>query len=259
MICFLTQLRHDGDGDLRKAHLLAKKTDDVKVTEQPFPDSWLATTAPLALGLLTDITSEFVIYRKKEGQTKLWPLIANQFKLWCVGRNQQNGAADTAQWSPCEALVRTACRELYRLPRRVFLDAEFRELETSDQQAWSSLILSSFSELLAQSVTFEESARRILLELKEKTSFDRKDKEDADSVGDLDYEVVQTQFGRGRLVNRKRKDRHAGGVEIAVNVVELDFGTLFQPLPEVKSGLAAVGQEDGNSIPSEVDGTPVFS
>lgn len=258
-ICFLTQLRHDGDGDLRKAHLLAKKTDDVKVTEQPFPDSWLATTAPIALGLLTDIATEFVVYREKEGQTKLWPLIANQFKLWCVGRSQQNGTADTEQWSPCEALVRIACRELYRLPRRAFLDNEFRELETSEQQAWASLIMSLFSELLAQSVTFEDSARRILLELKEKTLFDRKEKGDADSVGDLDYEVVHTQFGRGRLVNRKRKDRYAGGVEIAVNVVKLDFGTLFQPLPDMKSGRATVGQEDANSIPSEVDGMCSFN
>eukprot|EP00957_Ditylum_brightwellii_P110726 8444287-Ditylum_brightwellii.AAC.1 len=49
-------LRHNGDGNLSRVHGLAKKdADGIISNEQPFPDSWIATTAPIALGLLTDI------------------------------------------------------------------------------------------------------------------------------------------------------------------------------------------------------------
>ena len=230
---------------MRKAHLLAKRTDDdVKGTEQPFPDSWLATTAPIALGFLTDIASEFVVYRERAGREKLWPLIANQYKLWCVGR----GGDESVSWSLCEALVRVACRELFRLQRRVFVGAEFRELANIDLHNWATLMLSFFSALLAQSVDIEIDARNNLLELKEKASFDRKERDDD---ADLDFEVVQTPFGRGRLVNRRRKDYYPG-FDIAVNVVELDFGAvLYQPLPNVN---ATTGNGNGSRITSEVDG-----
>ena len=135
-----TQLRHDGDGDLRKAHRLANKSDEAKATEQPFPDSWLATTAPIALGLLTDIVTKFVVYRGVEGREKVWPLIASQYRHWCIGRGSSSGKLEASPWSPCEALVRIACRELYRLPRRVFMDRVFLDLVSSEQQAWASLL-----------------------------------------------------------------------------------------------------------------------
>lgn len=249
----LPQLRHDGNGDLRKAHRLASKSDDIKATDQPFPDSWLATTAPIALGLLTDIASKFVIFRGKEGREMVWPLVASQYRLWCIGRDLSIGKIEAVPWSPCEALVRIACRELYRLPRRVLMDRDFLYLVSSEQQAWSSLFVSSFSDILAQSVDIEEIARRDLLDLKDKSLFDRREKGDADSDGDLDYEVVQTPFGKGRLVNPKRKDRYPEGVEIPVNVVDLDYGTLFQPLPNVEERRSS-SHEDFNSIPSEVEG-----
>ena len=247
------QLRHDGNGDLRKAHRLASKSDDVKATEQPFPDSWLATTAPIALGLLTDIATKFVVFRGKEGREKVWHLIASQYRLWCIGQDSLIRKIEGVPWSPCEALVRIACRELYRLPHRVLMDREFLDLASSEQQAWSSLFVASFSEILAQSVDMEEIARRELLDLKDKSLFDRREKGDADSDGDLDYEVVKTPFGRGRLVNPKRKDVYPEGVEIPVNVVDLDYGTLFQPLPNPE-GRRSSSLEDFNSIPSEVVG-----
>ena len=246
-------MRHGGDGDLRKAQRLARKTDDVKATEQPFPDSWVATTAPIALGLLTDIVTELVFHRGAEGQEKLWPLIATQYRFWCSGRDTPTSMNAAKIWSPCEALVRISCRELYRLSRRVLQSSEFHDLAWSDRQLWSSLLLTSFSDLLARTVALEDAARQSLLELKEKASLDKKG--DVDSDGFLDYEVVQTSFGNGRPI---QKDCYPDSVEIPDNTVDLDQGSLLQTLPDVTSRRKSSSQEDVNSIPSEVDGELSF-
>lgn len=255
-----------------KAYLLAKKlvSDEVKVTEQPFPDSWVATTAPLALGLLTDITTEFVVYREAEGQEILWPIIEQQYKLWCVGRafgtERNDPNADTKSWFPCEALVRIACRELYRLPRRLFADVEFISFAKSSQITWVSIVLNLFSVILTKSVQVEDVAWQNLLDLKEQETTDRKclGTENLSLVDESsNEELIDTPFGSGRI-DRESKyfylDPEGGiGTELVVNVVKLDFGaTLYQP---VEGSLALVEhtsdarQIDTNRIPLEVDGT----
>jgi hypothetical protein len=258
--------------------VLAKKSasDDLKAIEQPFPDSWLATTAPIALGLLTDIASEFVVYREAVGREMIWPLIAEQYKLWSVGRHHSPRSAredseeipKTMSWSPCEALVRISCRELYRLPRRMFDDVEFSDLAKSDQMIWISLILNLFSDLLAESVEIEDAARQGLIDLKEQASIGRKHLETDNSCLDddlFDPRSIDTPFGRGRLAS-VRKDFHpdpAGGVgtELAVNIVELDFGaTLYQPAQSSLSQVPSVNLLNvATRIPSEVNSTYTLS
>jgi hypothetical protein len=241
-----TDLRHGGDGDLRKAYILAKKAatdeDAVGITEQPFPDSWLATTAPLALGLLTDIVTEFIVYRESEGREILWPIVAKQYKLWYSGRQPSKdavtaGAADGAgPWSPCEALVRIVCRELHRLPCR--FSEEFSELAKEEIRPWVRLIFDLYSELLAESVETQAASQQDLTELKDTLSLDQKDKEadELDRDDEVDEVIVYTPYGRGRLIE-KRKDVYPDpstgtNLEFLMNVVALDFGaTLYRPVP----------------------------
>jgi hypothetical protein len=55
--------------------------------EQPFPDSWIATTAPVALGTITDITSEIIMPRGAEGASELWPRVGSWSNSGAMGRS----------------------------------------------------------------------------------------------------------------------------------------------------------------------------
>ena len=71
------------------------KSDD----EQPFPDSWIGTTAPVALGCLTDIATEMLEwYDATEGTEQMWPLIGNLIRRWC-NRLHSADFADRVVWS----------------------------------------------------------------------------------------------------------------------------------------------------------------
>jgi hypothetical protein len=83
--------------------------------EQPFPDSWISTTAPIALGCLTDIASEVIVSHGSDGAKVLWPLIETLVQRWCNGDAKSYRPSKLGSiWSPCEAMVRVACREINR-------------------------------------------------------------------------------------------------------------------------------------------------
>ena len=282
-----TDLRHGGDGDLRRAYILAKKagTTAPKVNEQPFPDSWLATTAPIALGLLTDVASEVALNRGTEGREKLMPIIISQYRLWCLGQESalnQDTRTLTEHvhlWTPCEALVRTSCREFHRFSLR--LAEKLGALNKNDAIDWVSLALTLYSELLSQSVEIEDAARHELLQLKNKAYVDRirSDSDEEDTLGGEDDEdiTVDTPYGRGRIL-MKRKDSYAEvgdetGMKVVMNVIALDFGaTLYSPatstarpltdreessqnLNEPSSEVGLASEKGENGIPIEVNGT----
>ena len=112
-------LRHGGDGNLSRAYGL-KKTS-VKVQEdklQPFPDSWIATTASISLGTVTDIFGQIFIYQDNQGRNVLWPIVFDYYKRWILSKYNSNLTDDVSDlddgnddWIPCEALVRIACKE----------------------------------------------------------------------------------------------------------------------------------------------------
>jgi hypothetical protein len=247
-----TDLRHGGDGDLRKAYLLAQKSasDDKKVIEQAFPDSWVATTAPLALGLITDLVSEFVVYRQTEGQEILWPLIAEQYRLWTVGRVQsldQLDASDSkASWFPCEALVRIACSDLYRLPCNLLANDNFCNLVESDRMIWVSLLLNLYSKILTESVQIGKTAKSNLLGLKKELHLDMTSDDDS---------FVETPYGTGRVIS-VRNDLYTDRISqltkvIPVNVIELDCkAILYQPI----AGPSTQSDSSEKDIPLEVNG-----
>jgi hypothetical protein len=221
-----TDLRYGGDGDLRKAHTLAKKAiaDSSSSPEQPFPDSWIATTASMALGLLTDIAIEFAVLRGPEARDKIWSIVSNQYKLWYLGHESTSN-----QWSPCEALVRIASAELHRLSERLATEYESSTLQRDEQAAWSSIMIHLFSDFLAQSLDDEESLRLELLHYGMKKS-----KAISDEKKNTD---VETAFGNGKLVeSRKQADTCQ-----QIDVISLEFGgVLYRPAEESKTNGVAM-------------------
>lgn len=164
-------LRHGGDGDLSKAYSLKKKDAEKRIVHlQPFPDSWIATTAPIALGMLVDL-----LPLKPDAREVLWPLVADQLVRWSVGAPQEKVQLETAtddgavivdieEWQPCEALVRIGCKEWSRVFRRV-LDA-VPELDVIEAQAWLGILSTSLSDTLIKNIDLEEKIRVDIVEAK---------------------------------------------------------------------------------------------
>jgi hypothetical protein len=131
--------------------------------------------------------------------------------------------------------VRIGCLEVHRFPIR--LSELVPELSKADALSWTSLVMKLFSDVLAESVDIENTARLDLLQSKLRALGNRKGKqtdEDTFDVEDDDEVIVQTPFGRGRTLEN-RTDRHVnlqGGndFEVVTTVIALDFGaTLFRP------------------------------
>lgn len=251
-----TDLRHGGHGDARKAYALAKKeSHGHSSADQPFPNSWVATTAPLALGILTDVASEIVFPRGRDGLRTLWPLIERQYKVWCIGSSSGNKMI----WRPCEALVRIACREFHRLPCRI--GEALTGLEDEDRVLWSTTILDSFSNLISESVNKESQTEEQLLRLKQKALLDKKagdsdeDSLDSDKV-ERDEERIVTPFGHGMLLGKRqsvfRKGSAGPELTVTTSVIKLDFGaTLFLPSVDRDPQSPTTLQ---NGVPLEVSG-----
>ena len=195
-----TVLRHGGNGDLRKARLLVKRGNDGENSEQdeqPFPESWIATTAPGALGLLTDVTTEVALYKGKEGRDAVWKILSDQCKLWYVG--DQSGGT----WTPCEALVRISCREMQTFADRIA--EHIHDLEPLDKQGWASCVLEFFAEALVLNATAEENARRSVDEQRRsaKTSpKERKRSVSSDGNGEISEIVKEAESKSGDVVEQ---------------------------------------------------------
>lgn len=125
--------------------------------EQPFPDSWIATTAAVALGTLTDVASEVIVPKGREGAINLWPLVGDMIQTWCNG---------TDSWQPCEALVRVACKETNRFANRV--SAKLEGLDANDKAAWGTAIIQFFQETLRRCLDIEVELQEEIIQEKAK-------------------------------------------------------------------------------------------
>ncbi|CAB9502026.1 inhibited guanine nucleotide-exchange protein [Seminavis robusta] len=266
-----TDMRHGGDGDLSLAYVLAQKDACAHTArDQPFPDSWIATTASLALGLLTDVTSEVFLALGAEGRERLWPLVANQFLVWCVGRPLDIGAPrrngevpDYDVWWPCEAIVRVACNEMHRLSERV--TGSFSQLYQFERVGWTGMFLTMFADALTNSVALERSLEKDLFRTKTRGTESPFSSPPSSPPGGSETEgslssrleigsVVDTPFGKGTLVSRRRKthDEIDGQKHVTVHQIALDFGgTLYQP----DTSLVAFKHTD-NESPAETHSKP---
>lgn len=209
----------------------------------------------MALGLLTDITSEILLPLGAEGRERLWPLIARQFMVWCVGRPVGNGENEPdGVWWPCEALVRVACNEIQRLPERVTV--AFPGLADFEKIGWTKMFLTVFANTLTKTVQHEKKLERDLLKARTNpkeagASSDSLDSENvlpltASEDSDLGKSPtpaspavgsgISTLYGDGKVIE-KRRDSYENGVgdekytHLTVNVVELDYGKLYRPDP----------------------------
>ena len=125
--------------------------------EQPFPDSWISTTAPIALGTLTDISSEILFARGAEG-AKIWrSTVGATYLRWCNG--------DITTWVPCEAVVRISTSELNRFMNRVTrLIPTIAEKE--DANAWGNQLIEFYTEVMGRNLGFAKDMLDMLLDSK---------------------------------------------------------------------------------------------
>ncbi|KAL7559104.1 hypothetical protein ACA910_017516 [Epithemia clementina (nom. ined.)] len=223
-----TDLRHGGDGDLCRAYQLAKKEERTSrpALDEPFPNSWLATTAPSALGLLTDIVSELVVPRGVKGSKGVWPDIARLYQIWCVGHTGGFHGNAKSRWNPCEAVVRVSCREMQRFSTR--LAGMFVKMEKADATTWASLVLELFAGVIRENVKIENGVRDGLLS-RRREYLGRGQTDSTRSHLNTQGEIRNTPFGRGRLL-KVRHEGFDGSGELVTNVIKLNFGgTLYLP------------------------------
>jgi len=157
-----TDMRNGGGGDLSKAYKFAKKDMESKQdTEQPFPDSWISTTAPIALGALTDLSSEVLLPRGAGGASMWRSCVGEIFLQWCNG--------DITRWVPCEAVVRITTSELDRFMKRVTNNISNMAENKKDANAWANQIIEFYSEVMGQNLGVEQDMMDMLMESKNET------------------------------------------------------------------------------------------
>lgn len=232
-------------------------TQNVKagVSEQPFPDSWIATTSGIALGMITDIVTEILLARGQESRDTIWPLLSEQLQLWVIGhsahKSKNKGTMDVvtngdstpvmSSWQPCESLIRVACREIYRFPQRL-LDA-MPVLGEEEVTLWSTLLFKDMASTLSNVVTIETGITKELLRLKlESIGVSSDDDDEADPSDPAEETqasrigtIVETSFGEGRIVEQRTdtfSDGGGGSITVDTDVVKLNSGaTLYRPSP----------------------------
>ena len=191
-------LRHGGDGNLSNAYNLKTKDADKRFVHlQPFPDSWIATTAPIVLGMLSDLIYLLLLDLGNEAREVLWPIVTGQLERWSVGappKQYETVAADGSEdnevfvpveeWTPCEALVRISCREWSRVFLRVLNSVP--RLSKLDGQAWLKITSRSLSATMVTNIQLEEKVREDVVEAKLAALGIKKKKheDDVDSNGD---------------------------------------------------------------------------
>lgn len=193
----MTDMRHGGDGDLTQAYKFAKKdmSSNSSDAEQPFPDSWIATTGPVALGCVTDIASEVLLqHHGSEGALVLWPIVGPLYQEWCNGicYQDEDGRYALGSWAPCEALVRIATKEIKRFASRLVVSLP--KLSPTDGQVWCETFVKFFSDTLTQSLDIEHGIEKELLEQKLRAyKQSRGDHESVDgvSLSSADRDIMQ--------------------------------------------------------------------
>ena len=192
-----------------------------KKGEDPFPDSWVATTAPLAIGTLSDVFCSTIIPNGDEYCDALWPIIINEFQQWATGNppTEDQSSTDKSKRRPCEVLARIGCNELLRFSS-MLLDS-ISLLKEQETTLWVDKLCNSFGHVLMKHVQDENLIYSVLV--------DR-----LHGGGNLkgefylqgDDQMITTPFGDGMLTGERIDDD-----EIVIKIVQLKSGaTLYGPM-----------------------------
>jgi len=224
-------LKHGGNGDLRKAYTLLRKAPIQKNIEEPFPDSWVATTAPIALGMLTDIFCLIASNYSSEEAKGLWPVTVGQMQKWAVGSPYGITSASTnSSWSPSEALVRIGCKEIAHLSETVF--TLFPDMEKKDVAMWLGFLCQNLAESLAHNIELEtELHESVSREIKEMDQVLLKEQNlvNSEHEDDISSALLDTPYGSGML-DGQRNDEY-DDCTVTISIIKLDFGaTLYSQL-----------------------------
>ncbi|KAG7370181.1 RalF-like Dot/Icm system translocated protein [Nitzschia inconspicua] len=207
-----TDMRNGGDGDLSQAYKFAKKdlssSEDI---EQPFPDSWISTTSPIALGTLTDISTEVIFVRGASGAALWRSTIGIMYRVWCNG--------DSGNWIPCEAVVRVGTAEVNRFLRSA--TGKLPIIDRRDASIWANEMMQFYTQLLHDSLLEEQLLIAKLLRWKWR---EYKKISGKNQTGGL---KLMTAHGYGTL-EEERAVSHDCGTKVIVETIRLDFGVLYQ-------------------------------
>eukprot|EP00536_Pseudo-nitzschia_multiseries_P007846 jgi/Psemu1/240607/estExt_Genewise1.C_1890031 len=153
-----TVMRNGGD-NLSEAYKFAKKVCScfLRLSIQPFPDSWISTTASIALGTLTDISTEILLLRGREGATVWRSTVAEIYQNWCNG--------DITKWVPCEAVVRIATAEFERCITRAVENLS-QLADKMNAKVWANNLVEFYAEMMAKNLGLEQIMMELLLEEK---------------------------------------------------------------------------------------------
>jgi hypothetical protein len=217
-----TDMRNGGGGNLSEAYKFAKKDMESRDDEeQPFPDSWVSTTAPIALGTLTDLSSEVMLIRGAKGATLWRSTVGEIYQRWCNG--------DITKWVPCEAVVRIATSELERLMKRVTHDVT--EIDMNDSKVWANEMVGFYAEVLQKNLEVEQEMMDMLLDAKFRAlNTSSSDSTQSNGGGALVAKGlrVKTDFGVGTLQD-KRSIADVDGKKMVLETIQLEYGILFRP------------------------------
>jgi len=232
-------LRHGGDGDLNRNRVngQASKQQNLKKNahDQPFPDSWIATSASIALGTLTDIIGEILFHLDEEGRTVLWPIVLRQYNRWILGKASEKNMSYLHDWRPCEALVRIACKEFSRFSLRLANTRSSSKLLLQEVQCWFSLICSSIAETISLNSALASMLQEEMIEAKLSTLGLKKGLQ----------EMFKTPYGIGEIVATRLDWYNEASVpEVIINQVRLEWGATLYGL---SSNISVVNDSNDNA------------
>jgi len=241
-----SDLRQGGDGNIgRSIHF-----DKIDEVEHPFPDSWIATTAGISLGLLTDIMGSVVFMMENEDiRRNIWSAYVDYMQFWIGGKNIDEGKThgslcydgeskikhsddnieddlsgitqsedgEEVLWQPCEALIRLSIHEFCRLSTSLS-DISTLLTEQSNRYWWDSFV-SSLSSFLELSRLIHMDTQTNLIEAK----LEELKKHKAGGM--------KTPYGSAALIDDRDTRDDIDSDVYRVRILKLDWGaTLYQPL-----------------------------
>jgi brefeldin A-inhibited guanine nucleotide-exchange protein len=245
-------LKHGGTGNLSKAFTLLNKSPIKKNIEEPFPDSWVATTAPIALGMFTDIFCLIMTHYESSVAKDLWAVTAGLMKNWAVGSPCGFKASESkVAWSPSEALVRIGCKEISHLSKTVF--TLFPNMKKHEVAAWLGFLCQNLAETLALNVELESELHGDMLSEISEMEIRLAQEQASQTIQEtIDKEtksvVCETPYGKGTVIG-SRIDEY-DGVSVDISVVKLDSGATMYGLLQRDTG---VDNQNSSKINDESD------